>query len=114
MEGSRMSLGRFRKGWKAMVAGFTMALLIISGGGLERAVGIEGLQHPFDPTVDQVAGLRLVYIIGLYQRKDLGEDLQALVAVFDSRDLMTAAATDDEQSHGEARNHSLPPFPETT
>jgi len=77
-------------------------------------VGIEGLQHPFDSTVDQVAGLRLVYIIGLNQRKDLGEDLQALVAVFDSRDLMTAAATDDEQSHGEARNHSLPPFPETT
>ena len=36
-----MSLGRFRKGWKAMVAGFTMALLIISGGGRHEVTAIE-------------------------------------------------------------------------
>ena len=36
-----MSLGRFRKGWKAMVAGFTMALLIISGGGRHEVTAVE-------------------------------------------------------------------------
>src|SRR5574341_2565288 len=41
MEGSRMSLGHFRKGWKAMVAGFTMALLIISGGGRHEVTAVE-------------------------------------------------------------------------
>ena len=36
-----MSLGHFRKGWKAMVAGFTMALLIISGGGRHEVTAVE-------------------------------------------------------------------------
>jgi len=36
-----MFLGRFRKGWKAMVAGFTMALLIISGGGRHEVTAVE-------------------------------------------------------------------------
>ena len=36
-----MSLGRFWKGWKAMVAGFTMALLIISGGGRHEVTAVE-------------------------------------------------------------------------
>jgi len=36
-----MSLGRLRKGWKAMVAGFTMALLIISGGGRHEVTAVE-------------------------------------------------------------------------
>src|SRR3990170_8757770 len=36
-----MSLGRFRKGWKAMVAGFTMTLLIISGGGRHEVTAVE-------------------------------------------------------------------------
>ena len=44
-------------------------------------MGVKGLQHPFDRSIDQVLRIRLLHILLLKEPEDIGEDLQVLIDI---------------------------------
>src|SRR3972149_2301890 len=84
MEGSRMSLGHFRKGWKAMVAGFTMALLIISGGGRHEVTAVEDSYERLKVFTEVLSLIQANYVDETKPRDLIYGGIKGMVETLDS------------------------------